>query len=136
MEKRLKISIQDIELLELDFKKTTNKTSEVSAVNIEVDIKEKNEKENGYQVKVAFNADFNVTSRNLEINGKYLFLAVFAEIENLEEFNQMVEERKYEMSFPMLSKISSLITKITEEARPFPLIVPPVAWIEATEDEE
>ncbi|WP_146551211.1 hypothetical protein [Rummeliibacillus sp. SL167] len=136
MEKSLRISINYIELRELEFKRSENKSESENNLDLKVNIKDKIKKDNSYQVKVEFVANFKVISGYININGQYVYVATLRNIEDIEEFDQFVEEKKYELAYPMLCKITSLITKMSEEVRIFPLIVPPGAWLEREESEE
>lgn len=83
---------------------------------------------------------FHVESAGMQIKGRYLFSIIIYNFEDEAEVELFLKEYEVNLAFPMISKISGLVAKISEEVRSFPLILTPKKWIkqenEPNEDED
>lgn len=134
------ISIKDIELKKMKYYLSDDASEVITNLDITVDIVEERIKNKESTIFVDFNGVFDFKLEGIVVEGEYLFSAVFSDIQNKDSFANLLEENKYEMCFPMISRINMIISKISEESRPFPLLISPDIWlkdqVDSDEDDE
>jgi hypothetical protein len=123
----LSVAIKDLELQELVFNtiETTSKSNHGLKIKVTIDKADLKLKE----FHVDYIGDFHVESAGMQIKGSYLFSIVIYNFEDEVEAELFLKEHEANLAFPMLSKISGLVAKISEEVRSFPLIITPNKWI-------
>ena len=130
----LSVAIKDLELKELAFNTIETTVKQNYGLNLSVTINPEKDEKNEFHVD--FLGDFHIESAGMHIKGVYLFSIVIYNFEKIEEVEEFLREHEANIAFPMLSKISGLVAKISEEVRSFPLIIAPRQWIKDDEELE
>lgn len=122
----LKIGINEITLENFSFKSIENSVNNAKELTVDIP-KEKIETKNG-ELLFEINAVFVVKQEGLELSGKYSAQFIVNSSDK-EILINIIENNKYQMAYPVICKITALISKITEEIRIFPIIISPEDWI-------
>ena len=134
-EKSLTVSIKDIELKQVDFQQVEPSADEIEILKFIVDIPEDKIKKNEIGFQVNFFGEFEVHIDSIYVRGRvearYVILDTTKPI-----VKRLIKKQKYQLSYPLLAKICTLIAKVSEEMRPVPLVISPKEWIEILESEE
>lgn len=118
MERKITASIVEVELKEVTFKrrKQSKNSSFKMIYTYEID---KNQ--------IKFDCDFDFKLTKLHIKSKYEYEVELHELEE-DEIEDFLLEDENEVFYPLFSKMSGLIMKITEEVNRFPFITPTEIW--------
>lgn len=122
MGENIQISINTLELLDIDFKSNYNHkdgNKEETSLDISYEIQDKE--------TVDFTINFVYVEKQIRVKGSYLFSI---EIKNLENLNDFIENEKEQLIYPVYTKISGIINYLTDQVLPFPLIISPSIWID------
>ncbi|WP_281486566.1 hypothetical protein [Lysinibacillus sphaericus] len=133
-EKSLTISIKDIKLKQVDFQEIESRKNEKEIMEYTVDIPEDKIKniDVGFQIKLF--SEFEVHIDSTYVKGKVESRFVILD-STKPVVKRLIKKQKYQLSFPIVAKICTLIAKVTEEMNAIPLVISPKDWIEMLEDE-
>lgn len=127
MVRKITASIVDMELKEVTFKRRVKKQDATSIMNYTYEVSGNN---------VKYECEFEFKLNTLFIKAKYFYEVVLYEIED-DEVEKFILNDEEEVFLPLVSKMSGLIMKITDEVTPFPFVASPEIWqIEKAKREE
>ncbi|WP_203332642.1 hypothetical protein [Planococcus beigongshangi] len=118
MERNITASIVDMELREVTCKTRAKKQKFSTTLEYSYEIE-------GTNVRYDCAFDFKLTTTH--IKAKYFYEVSINDIEE-EDLEEFILEEEEEVFFPLLSKMSGLIMKFTDEINPFPFVTPVEFW--------
>lgn len=122
MDEQMTVSILDIDLIE-SYYKTINSDVDDYNVTINYTIQEDN--------VVEFDIDLSAEDNMFRLDAKYVFIIKISNVDDLEKF---IGDNKEQLIYPVYTKVSQLISNLTDQSYPFPQIVSPFHWIDEEDD--
>lgn len=132
-EQQLRIAIKDIELKSVQFSQIESMNNEKR--NLKIVIPEKNIEQIENECHVDIFGEFEIYVDNIYIKGESEASLVLV-TSDIEQVRTLMNEHKYQVAYPLISKICSLIAKVSEDMRTIPIVISPVEWIETLEASE
>lgn len=136
MKDSLRVVIKDIELQKLNYRTTNESLKEIFDISLDTKIAEKIDTGKDIEHHIDIVGKFDVKTTGMLIDGEYILEIIFLNFGDEEALEEFIQAEKYEISYPMLSKISGLISKTSEELRLFPLIISMEDWMRDKETNE
>lgn len=129
MKKSVQVVIKNMELRNFCFKnEEASVDEEVAEVGLETKLIQEIKKENKTEHHVEITGEFDVRFGTNTITANYILTIIFMNFKEKLSIEEFLEQEKYSLAYPILSKMSALVARISGENMPFPLIIPIEDW--------
>lgn len=118
MDRKTSASIVEIELKQLSYKKNIKKRKPYFKMLYSYEANGNN---------VMFDCEFEFRLSTMMIKSKYFYEIILHDLDPT-EVDEIIKSDEEEVFFPLLSKMSALIMKVTEEVNPFPFVTSTEIW--------